>query len=148
MLMGHGYPPTGRLLEHGIRPTLSVDVVTSAPGDMFSQMRTAFVAERVRAASDDIDVPFEPEIGHRDVLSFATIDGARACGLERRTGSRRPGKQADIVLIRTDRLNTSPVSSPTAAVVVHADRSNVDLVMVGGRIVKRDGALTEWDVPA
>jgi 5-methylthioadenosine/S-adenosylhomocysteine deaminase len=148
MLMGHGYPPTGRLLEHGIRPTLSADVVTSAPGDMFSQMRTAYVAERVRGASDDIDVPFEPEIGHRDVLSFATVDGAHACGLESRVGSLRPGKQADIVLLRTDRLNTAPVNSATAVIVVHADRSNVDLVMVAGRVVKREGVLTDWDVPA
>jgi 5-methylthioadenosine/S-adenosylhomocysteine deaminase len=47
MLMGHGPPPTGRLLERGIRPTLSVDVVSSVPGDMFSQMRTALVHERI-----------------------------------------------------------------------------------------------------
>src|SRR5438093_580164 len=49
MLMGHGYPPTGRLLARGVRPTLSVDVVSSVPGEMFTQMRTALVADRIRA---------------------------------------------------------------------------------------------------
>jgi cytosine/adenosine deaminase-related metal-dependent hydrolase len=146
MLMGHGYPPTGRLLERGIRPSLSVDVTTSAPGDMFTQMRTTFVAERARAVSDDIDVPFAPTIGHRDVLAFATIDGARACGLDGRTGSLRPGKDADIVLLRTDRLNTAPVSNATATIVVHADTSNVDSVMVRGRLVKRAGEMLDHDV--
>ncbi|HEY7381385.1 MAG TPA: amidohydrolase family protein [Gaiella sp.] len=148
MVMGHGYPATGRLLAHGIRPSLSADVATTAPCDMFSQMRTAFAAERARAVSDDVDVPFEPAIGHRDVLAFATIEGARACGLEQRTGSLRPGKDADIVLLRTDRLNIAPVTSATAAIVVHADTSNVDSVLVRGRLVKRAGELVAHDVPA
>ena len=43
MLMGHGPPPTGKLLDRGVRPSLSVDVVSSVPGEMFTQMRTALV---------------------------------------------------------------------------------------------------------
>ena len=48
MTMGHGMPLTGELLEHGLRPSLSCDVVTSVPGDPFTQMRFLFAAERVR----------------------------------------------------------------------------------------------------
>ena len=47
MLMGHGPPPTGKLVERGVRPSLSVDVVSSVPGEMFTQMRTALVHERI-----------------------------------------------------------------------------------------------------
>ncbi len=145
LLMGHGYPPTGRLLRRGVRPSLSVDTATSAPGDMFTQMRTAYVTERIAAFGDDPDVPFAPTLTPRDVLSFATIDGARACGLDHRVGSLSPGKEADIVLIRTNMLNVAPVNDPVASVVLYADTANVDSVFVRGRAVKRDGRMVGID---
>jgi cytosine/adenosine deaminase-related metal-dependent hydrolase len=146
--MGHGYPPTGRFLERGVRPSLSVDVTTSGPGDMFSQMRTAFAAERMRAFTDDEHIPFAPTLTPRDMLEFATIEGARACGLESKIGSLAPGKDADIVLLRTDLLNVAPVYDPVAAVVLHADLSNVDTVLVRGRFRKREGRLVQTDLPS
>jgi 5-methylthioadenosine/S-adenosylhomocysteine deaminase len=141
LLMGHGYPAYGKALAHGLRPTLSVDVVTSVPGDMFTQMRTALAAERALSAGDDHDDPFAPTLTHRDVLRAATIDGAAACGLGHRTGSLTPGKDADIVLLRADQINTFPVVDPAATVVVCADTSNVDTVLVRGTVQKRNGAL-------
>src|SRR5215211_7514281 len=80
MTMGHGMPPTGELLEHGLRPSLSCDVVTSVPGDPFTQMRFLFAAERVRVHERVFDEELEevpPLLSSRDVLEFATIDGAR-----------------------------------------------------------------------
>jgi 5-methylthioadenosine/S-adenosylhomocysteine deaminase len=146
MLMGHGPPPTGRLLERGVRPSLSVDVVSSVPGEMFTQMRTALVAERIGAFTDSPDEAFAPTLSHRDVLEFATIEGARACALDERTGSLTPGKQADIVLLNAEAINTSPMLDPVATIVVFADTSNVDSVFVAGRAVKRDGKLLEGDL--
>jgi 5-methylthioadenosine/S-adenosylhomocysteine deaminase len=49
MVMGHGTPPTARALAHGLRPSLSIDVVTTAPGDMFTQMRFLFAQARLLA---------------------------------------------------------------------------------------------------
>ncbi len=147
MLMGHGPPPTGRLLARGIRPTLSVDVVSTVPGEMFTQMRTAFVHERIQAFTDTPDKPFAPTLTHRDVLEFATIDGARACALDHKVGSITPGKDADLVLIRTDQINTAPLIDPVAAIVISADTSNVDSVFVAGRAVKRHGKLLDVDIP-
>ena len=146
MAMGHGYPPTGRLLERGVRPSFSVDVTTSGPGDMFAQMRTALVAERIRAFPEDEADVFAPTLTARDVLEFATIEGARACGLEAKIGSLSPGKDADIVLVRTDMLNVAPVNDPVAAVVLHADTSNIDSVLVRGRFVKKEGRMQRDDV--
>ncbi len=145
MLMGHGVPPTGRLLARGVRPTLSVDVASSVPGDMFTQMRTALVMERILAFTDTPDVAFAPTLTHRDVLHFATIDGAAACGLGHKTGSITPGKDADLVLIRTDQVNVAPLIDPVATVVTSADTSNVDSVFVAGRAVKRNGQLVDGD---
>ncbi len=145
MLMGHGVPPTGRLLARGVRPTLSVDVTSSVPGDMFTQMRTVLVCERILAFTDTPDEAFAPTLTHRDVLAFATIDGAAACGLDDKTGSITPGKDADLVLIRAGDVNVAPLIDPVAAVVICADTSNVDSVFVAGRAVKRNGQLVDAD---
>jgi cytosine/adenosine deaminase-related metal-dependent hydrolase len=146
MLMGHGHPPTGRLLDRGVRPSLSVDVVSSVPGEMFTQMRTALVHERIGAFSDTPDEAFAPTLNYEDVLEFATIEGARACALEDKIGSLTPGKQADVVLLKTNAINTAPMLDPVATIVVFADTSNVDSVFVAGRAVKRDGQLVDVDL--
>ena len=125
---------------------MSVDVVSSVPGEMFTQMRTALVNERIQAFTDSPDKPFAPTLMHRDVLEFATIDGARACALDHKVGSITPGKQADIVFIRTDQINIAPLIDPAAAVVICADTSNVDSAFVAGNAVKRDGKLVGVDV--
>jgi cytosine/adenosine deaminase-related metal-dependent hydrolase len=149
MAMGHGTPPTGKALAHGLRPSLSIDVVTTVPGDMFTQMRFLWATERLLAHEAAFAAGNEEEpvlLGTRDVLEFATIEGARVCGLEERTGSLTPGKKADVVMIRCDDSNTYPVIDPVSTVVHQADTRNVDTVMVDGRILKRDGRLVEADL--
>jgi 5-methylthioadenosine/S-adenosylhomocysteine deaminase len=146
MLMGHGVPPTGRLVARGVRPSLSIDVVSSVPGEMFTQMRTALVQERILAFTDTPDTAFAPTLTHRDVLEFATIDGARACALDHKIGSITPGKQADLILLRTDQVNVAPIIDPVATVVICADTSNIDTVFVAGRILKHDGRLVRVDL--
>jgi 5-methylthioadenosine/S-adenosylhomocysteine deaminase len=146
MLMGHGPPPTGKLLARGVRPSLSVDVVSSVPGEMFTQMRTALVYDRILQFTDTPDEAFAPTLTHRDVLEFATVDGARACGLEDKVGSLTVGKQGDIVLLKTDAINTAPVIDPLGTIVVFSDTSNVDSVFVAGNAVKRGGELVGHDL--
>src|SRR3954452_8480018 len=68
MLMGHGRPPIGKLLERGVRSTLSVDVVSSVPGEMFTQMRTALVFDRIEEFTPTPDIAFGPKLTHTDVL--------------------------------------------------------------------------------
>jgi hypothetical protein len=112
MVMGHGTPPTARALAHGLRPSLSIDVVTTVPGDMFTQMRFLFAHDRLLAHEAAFAAGSETEptlLTSREVLEFATIEGARVCGLEERTGSLTPGKQADVILVRCDDTNTYPV---------------------------------------
>ncbi|WP_053852084.1 amidohydrolase family protein [Streptomyces sp. NRRL B-24085] len=143
--MGHGWPPVMKAIEHGLRPSLSIDVVTTVPGDMFTQIRAAFGAERARAnaASWEADVPVpETMLTARQMLEIATRNGAHVAGLEDRTGSLTPGKRADVVAIDATALNVAPVHDATAAVTLSADVSNVDTVIVDGVVRKRDGRLT------
>ena len=75
-------------------------------------MRTALVHERIGAHTDTPDEEFAPTLTHRDVLEFATIEGARTCGSTTRSGSLKPGKQADIVLLKAKAINTAPMVDP------------------------------------
>jgi 5-methylthioadenosine/S-adenosylhomocysteine deaminase len=149
MQMGHGWPPVVKSMEYGLRPSLSIDVVTTVPGDMFTEMRCVFAAERWRTNDSvwEANVPVPDSIlTARDVLQMATINGAHVAGLEDRTGSLTPGKKADVVVIDGRAPGTAPVIDPIAAVVLCADTSNVNTVIVGGAIQKRDGKLVaDWE---
>jgi len=132
-----------------LRPSLSIDVVTTVPGDMFTQMRSLFASDRLlahEAAFEAGNVEEPTFLTSREVLEFATIDGARVCGIDDRTGSLTAGKQADLVLIGCDHSNTYPVIDPVSTVVHQADTRNVDTVMVGGRFLKRGGKLVDADL--
>ncbi|MFE2062696.1 amidohydrolase family protein [Streptomyces sp. NPDC059467] len=136
--MGFGWPMTGRVLAAGLRPTLSVDDVPSAGGDMFSTLRTAFAVQR----------GLDGGLRSRDLLEFATVDPARSCGLDARTGSLTPGKDADVILLRTDDITVFPVTDPVSTIVSHGHPGLVDTVLVAGRMVKRDGVLVDVDLRA
>ncbi|MDO0938336.1 amidohydrolase family protein [Streptomyces sp. DG2A-72] len=142
--MGHGWPPVMKAIEHGLRPSLSIDVVTTVPGDMFTQIRAAFGAERARVNADcwkaNLPVP-DNMLTARQMLEIATRNGAHVAGVEDRTGSLTPGKRADVVAIDATALNVAPVHDAAAAVTLSADVSNVDTVIVDGVVRKRDGRL-------
>ena len=151
MIMGHGTPPTAKALAHGLRPSLSIDVVTTVPGDMFTQMRFLFAQDRLLSHEAAFAAGNEEEpklLTSREVLEFATIEGARVCGVDDRTGSLTPGKQADVVVLRCDHTNTYPVIDPVSTVVLQADTRNVETVFVAGEALKRDGALVGADLRA
>lgn len=142
--MGHGWPPVGKSYQFGLPPSLSIDVVTTVPGDMFTQMRAAFGGERARVNATcweaDTGVP-ESMPTARQMLEMATINGAQVAGVADRTGSLTPGKRADVVLIDATAINVAPVMDPVAAVALAADVSNVETVIVDGVIRKQGGRL-------
>jgi cytosine/adenosine deaminase-related metal-dependent hydrolase/ribose/xylose/arabinose/galactoside ABC-type transport system permease subunit len=142
MMMGHGMPPIQKFLDRGLRPSLSVDVETNVPSDMFNQMRSVLALQRALAVSQG-----KNPVTMREVLEYATIEGARANGLESVTGTLTPGKQADVILLRTDRMNVTPLNDPVTAVVTSMDTGNVDTVLIAGQVMKRDGKLlhVDWD---
>jgi cytosine/adenosine deaminase-related metal-dependent hydrolase len=148
MMMGHGMVPTQKFLDRGLRPSLSVDVETNVPGDMFTQMRTVLSLQRSllfqRALAGEEDLP--PFLTARDALEFATIEGARANGLDDKVGTLTPGKEADIIMLRIDRINVMPINDPIGAVVWGMDTGNVDSVFIAGKAMKRHGELVGVDL--
>jgi 5-methylthioadenosine/S-adenosylhomocysteine deaminase len=149
MAMRHGMPPIQEALDHGIRPSLSSDVDTNLTQDPFTQMRSTFTLQRAlvneRALAGEQDLP--PLLTVRDVLGFATIEGARGAHLDRKIGTLTPGKEADVVLLRTDRFNVWPLNNAAGAVVNLMDPSNVDTVFIAGQVKKWRGSLVDVDVP-
>lgn len=148
MMMGHGMVPTQKFLDRGLRPSLSVDVETNVPGEMFTQMRTILSLQRAlvfdRTLSGEGNVP--DFLNARDALEFATIEGARANGLEPKIGTLTPGKEADVIMLNTNRVNVMPINDPVGAVVWGMDTSNVDSVFVAGKALKRKGKLLGHDL--
>jgi 5-methylthioadenosine/S-adenosylhomocysteine deaminase len=143
MMMGHGMPPIQKFLDRGLSPSLSVDVETNVPADMFTQMRSVLALQRALATAEG-----KPPMSTRDVLACATIEGARANGLDHKVGSLTPGKAADLILLRTDRMNVTPLNDTVTAVVAGMDTGNVDTVIIAGRVMKRHGQLLHVDWPA
>jgi len=72
------------------------------------------------------------------VIRMATIDGARALGLDREIGSLEPGKQADLIIVETHAPHLTPIYQPVSAIVYAAKGSDVRTVMVGGRLLVKD----------
>jgi cytosine/adenosine deaminase-related metal-dependent hydrolase len=151
MQMGHGLPPALRMLAVGIRPSISTDVVTTVPADMFGAMRALLAGTRLIVHMKALEEKrmVEPlPLSSRDALSFATIDGARACGLDHKTGTLTPGKEADIVLIDTNAMSLIPVNNPVSTVVEFSHIGNIDSVFVGGQARKRNRKLLGVDFAA
>jgi cytosine/adenosine deaminase-related metal-dependent hydrolase len=146
MLDGAGVVALGRLMDMGIPTCLSGDTEVCGTGDLLAQMRIALCAQRMLAANGLQESHTRP-LRPRDLLELATIGGAGACGLDKRTGSLTPGKEADLIVVRACDLNLFPVSDPVGAVVLSAHPGNVDSVMVRGRFLKRHGRLLDQDLP-
>lgn len=144
MADGLGMPPIQRLIDRGIRPGLGIGSERVTPGDIFAQMRATNSVQH--ATHFDLKLAGKGGLPNllttREVIRFATVDGARVAGLGDITGSLEPGKEADIVVLRTDRPNIWPINDPIGAVVWGMDTSNVDWVFSGGRALVRNGELT------
>src|SRR5580698_4540886 len=146
--LGEGICALQHAWDHGIKPGLSVDNETSYSTDMFMEMRVAFYLQRAvaqnRRFSGDQNAPKPLMV--RDVLHCATMGGAHCAGLDDKIGSLAPGKEADLLVIRTDDINLYPSNNAIGTVVQAAERSNIDTVIVGGRVRKYRGRVVGLDM--
>jgi cytosine/adenosine deaminase-related metal-dependent hydrolase len=106
--------------------------------DAFLEMRLAALLPKPRLGPTAMPA--------REVLEMATLGGARALGLEAQIGSLEVGKRADLVLLDLRRLHCTPGGEDVYGQIVYsANASNVELVMVDGRVVVERGALVDAD---
>lgn len=134
-------------VDHGLTPALGVDLDTAFGSDMFGEMHALFgqqrSAIRYRRFRGETDAP--APISVEEVLKAATVNGARAAGLEDQIGTLTPGKQADIIMVRTNGIAVFPVTNVIGTVVQAVERADVDTVMVAGQLRKRAGQLIGVD---
>ncbi len=139
---GFGFPKTSEFLDAGVRVGLSVDTVALAGNaDMFGIMKLIQNVENGRALS-------EFKMPARKALELGTIGGAKSMGIDDNVGSLTAGKRADLIMVNTRASNLAVLSDPAHLVVEAASPANVDTVVIDGRILKRNGRLTELDEDA
>src|SRR5437016_12410625 len=160
MNMRHGMPPIVRMQSLGLEPSLSTDVEVTMTADFFTQMRVCMnmqrmVVNQMILEQGDFYPPNQyptPAAGTpallttRDVLRFATINGAKHLRLDKKTGSLTPGKEADIIILDATAINVAPLNNVPGAVVSLMDRSNVETVIVAGKVRKWKGKLPDVDL--
>jgi cytosine/adenosine deaminase-related metal-dependent hydrolase len=134
--IGFGLPQTTKFLDANIPVGLSVDTVElSGNADMFGIMKVVQNAENGIAEN-------EFKLTARRVLQLATSEGARSMGIGDQVGSLKAGKRADLIMVSTRGVNLGVFGDPAHMLVTATEPSNVDTVLVDGRILKRNGKLT------
>ncbi|HXB07723.1 MAG TPA: amidohydrolase family protein, partial [Puia sp.] len=135
-------------IDHGMKPGIGTDLETAYGGDMFTEMRVAFSLQRafLQNRKYNGDAPATMPVNSRAILEAATLNGSGIAGFGEVSGSITPGKSADLILIETQSINLFPSNNAIGTVVHAADRSNVDTVMVAGRLLKSNGQLVGVDM--
>jgi len=147
MAMAHGMPAVQDALDRGVRPSLSSDHGTTVAQDMFSIMRTTFNLQRLRVLqrrrANEQNLP--PLLTCRDVLEFATLQGARCANVDHKVGTLTPGKEADILMLRADRFDVWPLNNAPSVVANLMNPSHVEAVFIAGKVKKWRGNLVGVD---
>jgi cytosine/adenosine deaminase-related metal-dependent hydrolase len=167
MNMRHGEPPILKMQsfkDPAFEPSISTDVETNMTADFFTQMRSAMTMQRMivnQAVLDSGPIPVNPWpagpglppnqnlpplLNARDVLRFATINGAKHLRLDGKTGSLKVNKEADIIILDGTHLNVFPMNNVPGAVVTLMERTNVETVIVAGKVRKWKGRLLDVDL--
>jgi 5-methylthioadenosine/S-adenosylhomocysteine deaminase len=139
MKLASGNCPTSQLQTLGINIALGTDSAASNNDlNMLEEMRTAaLVAKLTTLDPENMSAP--------DALKLATINGAKALGIESITGSLKIGKAADFIAVDLDRIETQPVYHPISQIVYAASRSQITDVWVAGKQLLKNRQLTTLD---
>jgi cytosine/adenosine deaminase-related metal-dependent hydrolase len=160
MNMRHGMPPILKMQSLGLEPSLSTDVECTLTADFFTQMRSTMNVQRALvnqmvleqgALTPPTQYPtpaagVPPLLTTRDVLRYATMNGAKGLRLDKKVGSLTPGKEADIIILDASAINVAPLNSVPGAVVSLMERSNVETVIVAGKVRKWKGRLLDTNL--
>ncbi len=158
-MIGGGLAPIYPLITNGVpleNISFSIDASAQTPVDPFASLRAIVSAARMQQVESNragqvmgtLVVP-QPdtqwEFSYRDAVYVGTYGGANVLGLADQIGSLRPGKKADVIMVRTDMINMLPLTDSYIPyqLIQHAIPSNIDTVFVDGDIKKFNGALLD-----
>lgn len=134
--LASGFCPVHQLQENGINVALGTDGAASNNDlDMFSEMRTAALLAKACAGDASVLPAYR-------ALQMATINGAKAMGLDKLIGTLEIDKRADFAAVRMDCLNSMPVFNPVSHLVYATQASQVSHLWVNGKLLLNDGELT------
>jgi cytosine/adenosine deaminase-related metal-dependent hydrolase len=149
MTMGHGIPAIQNVLDVGLQPSLSSDHAVTLTSDMFSMMRMTGVVQRYgvfqREVNGDKNAP--KLLTCRELLEFATINGARTMNADSKVGTLVPGKEADLLMLKADSIDIWPLNNAYGSVVGLMGPSHVEAVFIAGQVKKWRGSLVGVDMP-
>lgn len=138
--LASGFCPTPELMKRGINIALGTDSVASNNDlDMLGEMRTA--ALMAKGLSGDA-----AKLTTSEALRMATLDGAKALGIDHITGSLEIGKSADIVAIDLRSIGTQPVYNPLSQLVYAVNRDQVSNVWIAGKHLVKERSLTSLNI--
>ena len=132
--LAFGIAPVVDMLEKGITVALGTDGLGSYTQDMFNVIRTALLIQKLKSGPAAITA--------KKVLEMATIDGARALGLEKLIGSITPGKKADLIIVNLEHPNTIPFKNIYPVLANSINPKNIQTVIVNGRVVVENNTIT------
>jgi 5-methylthioadenosine/S-adenosylhomocysteine deaminase len=136
--LGSGIAPVVKLLDEGVSVSLGADgAACNNRLDMFTEMRTAALLQKVLHGPEVLPA--------KRALRMATIDGARAMGLEGEIGSLEIGKRADVAVVNLERLHTTPEADIVSSLVYAAEAADISTVVIDGRLLLRDRKLLTID---
>ena len=155
--MRHGMPPILKMQSLGLEPSLSTDVECTLTADFFTQMRSTMNVQRALVnqmilEQGQFEAPTQwptpaptvpPLLTTRDVLRYATVNGAKGLRLDHKVGTLTPGKEADIIILDAEAINVAPLNNVPGAVVSLMERSNVETVIVAGKVRKWKGRMLD-----
>jgi 5-methylthioadenosine/S-adenosylhomocysteine deaminase len=136
--LGSGVAPVYEMLERGVSVSLGADGAPCNNNlDMFVEMRLAALLQKMRKGPEALPA--------REAFRLATIGGAKTLGMEHELGTIEVKKRADIIILNLKQLHCTPAPDPISTLVYAAKSSDVETVIIEGRVVMRNRELQTMD---
>lgn len=137
--LSSGICDVAKLRENGITIGLGTDGIGSTTTmDMFEEMKTAAYLQKVSTKEPSV-------ISAYDILKMATIDGAKVLGMDDQIGTLEPGKKADMIFIKTDKIHMCPANDVCYNLVYSSNGADVESVMIDGKIIMQNRKMINLD---
>lgn len=137
--IGEGIAPVVAMLEKGVNVCIGTDGAASNNDlDLIGEMRTAALLQKGSNQNPEL-------LTSNQTLAMATINGAKAYHMESLIGSLESGKKADVVIVDFNRPHLTPVHDPATSLIYSASKSDVDTVIIDGKVQLENGKLTMLD---